>query len=46
MNIDGMSNKSKGDYAYALIDVNTTVSDSVISELSAAPGVLKVRKVK
>jgi D-3-phosphoglycerate dehydrogenase len=46
MNIDGMSNKSKGDFAYALIDVNTPVSDNVISELAATPGVLKVRKVK
>lgn len=46
INIDGMANKSKGDYAYALIDMDTSVSDEVLMALQAVEGVLKVRKVK
>lgn len=46
INIDGMANKSKGDYAYALIDVDTTVTENVLQKLEATEGVLKVRKVK
>ena len=46
INIDGMANKSKGDYAYALFDVDSTVSDEVIERLKNTKGVLKVRKVK
>ena len=46
INIDGMANKSKGDYAYALFDVDTDVSAEVIERLANTQGVLKVRKVK
>ena len=46
INIDGMANKSKGDYAYALIDVDTNVPDDVLAKLEQTDGVLKVRKVK
>ncbi len=46
INIDGMANKSKGDFAYALFDVDASVSDEVLSKLRAVDGVLRVRKVK
>ena len=46
INIDGMANKSKGDYAYALIDVDTSVTEEVLEKLGEVDGVLKVRKVK
>ena len=46
MNIAGMTNKSKGDYAYVLIDVDSPVTDEVIQKLENIEGVLKVRKVK
>lgn len=46
INIDGMANKSKGDYAYALIDVDNTVTDEVIEKLEHTEGVLRVRRVK
>ena len=46
INIDGMANKSKGDYAYALIDVDTNVPEDVLAKLEQTDGVLKVRKVK
>lgn len=46
LNIAGMANKSKGDYAYALIDVDSPLTDEVIEQLKGIGGVLKVRKVK
>ncbi len=46
INIDEMANKAKGDYAYALIDVDTAVSEDVLAKLSATEGVLRVRKIK
>lgn len=46
INIDGMANKSRGDYAYALIDVNTPITDEVVERLRNTEGVLRVRKVK
>ena len=46
INIDGMANKSRGDYAYALIDVDTNVPEDVLAKLKQTDGVLKVRKVK
>lgn len=46
INIEDMTNKSKGDYAYTLLDIDTPVTDEVISELKAIAGVLKVRVIK
>jgi D-3-phosphoglycerate dehydrogenase len=46
INIAGMANKSKGDYAYALLDVDSPVNDDVIEKLAKTEGVLRVRKVK
>ncbi len=46
INIAGMANKSKGDYAYALLDVDSPVTDEVIEKLAKTEGVLRVRKVK
>lgn len=46
VNIANMVNKSKGDYAYTVLDVDTNVNDEAISKLNAIDGVLKVRVVK
>lgn len=43
LNIHNMLNKSRGDMAYTLVDVDSAVSDGLISELSAISGVLSVR---
>ena len=45
INIDGMANKSKGDYAYALLDLDTSVPENVLEKLKNTEGVLKVRKI-
>ena len=46
INVADMTNKGKGDYAYALIDVDTPVTDEVVEKLKAIDGVLKVRIIK
>lgn len=46
VNIDNMSNKSKGDYAYTMMDVDATIADDVAAKLAALPGVFKVRVIK
>jgi D-3-phosphoglycerate dehydrogenase len=43
INIHNMLNKSKGETAYTLVDVDTVVSTDVIGELRAIDGVLGVR---
>ena len=45
-NIQNMSNTSKGDYAYTLFDLDTPVSEEVVSQLRAIEGVVKVRVVR
>ncbi len=43
LNIHNMVNKSKGDIAYTLVDVDSDVTDAVIGQLSSIAGVLAVR---
>ena len=43
LNIHNMLNKSCGDLAYTLVDVDSAVPDAVIAELAAIKGVLAVR---
>lgn len=43
LNIHNMVNKSKGDMAYTLVDVDSAVDDAVIEALSKIAGVLSVR---
>jgi D-3-phosphoglycerate dehydrogenase len=43
LNIHNMVNKSRGDMAYTLVDVDSPVSDSVIAVLKGIEGVLAVR---
>ena len=42
LNIHNMLNKSKGDIAYTLVDVDSVVNDAVLSQLAAISGVLSV----
>ena len=43
LNIHNMLNKSKGDMAYTLVDVDSAVSDEVVARIAAIKGVLAVR---
>lgn len=46
INISDMMNKSKGNYAYTMFDLETEVSAEVMDRLANIEGVLKVRIVK
>ena len=43
LNIHNMLNKSRGEMAYTLVDVDSAVPDALIAELAAIQGVLAVR---
>ena len=46
INISDMMNKSRGDYAVTLLDLDDVPTESLVEKLSAAEGVLRVRVVK
>ncbi|MFA6015644.1 MAG: phosphoglycerate dehydrogenase [Gallionellaceae bacterium] len=43
INIHNMSNKSRGEMAYTLVDIDQTPTDALIAQLAAIEGVLLVR---
>jgi D-3-phosphoglycerate dehydrogenase / 2-oxoglutarate reductase len=45
LNIHNMLNKSKGELAYTLVDVDSAVSGDMIGKISAIKGVLSVRAI-
>ena len=46
INVENMTNKSKGDYAYTMLDVNSSVDEGVLSEIRAIPGILRLRVIR
>ena len=46
INIDHMVDKSRGDYAYSIIDIGSPSTQELVEKLEAVSGVLKVRIVK
>ena len=40
-----MLNKSRGDYAYTMIDVNVDNTDTIEERIAAIDGVIKVRVI-
>ena len=45
VNIENMLNKSRGDYAYTMLDVDGTITDDVIAKVTGIDGVIKVRVI-
>lgn len=43
VNVENLTNKSKKEYAYTLVDVNSRIKDDVADELRAIPGMIRVR---
>ena len=43
INVENLTNKSRKDYAYTMVDVNTRITDAVADELRAIEGVIRVR---
>jgi len=46
INITDMSNSSKGEYAYSLLDLETPVTEEALRKLEQVPGVFRVRVIK
>jgi D-3-phosphoglycerate dehydrogenase len=46
VNISNMVNKSKGDFAYTILDVDSDVPDDTISKIASLKGVLRVRAIR
>lgn len=46
INVSDMVDKSKGDYAYAIIDCDDPATEQLVSKLQAVEGVIKVRVIK
>lgn len=45
VNVENMTNKSRGDYAYTIVDVGTVVEEKVIHDIKAIPGVVRIRVI-
>ena len=45
INIENLTNKSKGDNAYTMLDVGTAPSDAAIAAIAAVDGILRVRVI-
>ena len=46
INITDMMNKSKGEVAYSMFDIETPVTEEIVKELESVEGVFRVRVVK
>ena len=46
INIDHMTNKSRGDYSYCVFDIDADSTQEIADKLNAIDGVLKVRVIK
>ena len=44
-NIENMTNKSKGDNAYTMVDITGDISDEAIAKIGAIDGVIRVRVI-
>ena len=41
-----MTNKSRGEYGYTVMDIETPATDAILEQLKNIEGVFRVRKVK
>ncbi|MBQ7480993.1 MAG: phosphoglycerate dehydrogenase [Lachnospiraceae bacterium] len=46
LNISDLTNKSKGEYAYTMLDLDDPATDEIVKKLEAVDGVIRVRVVK
>lgn len=46
INISELNNKSKGEYAYTMFDVDAKVTDEIVNKLEVLDGVFRVRVIK
>ena len=46
INVENLSNKSRGDYAYTIVDLSAPADQSVIDEVTALENVIRVRVIR
>ena len=46
VNVENLSNKSKGEYAYTMVDLGSKVAESVIEDVKHLPNVIRVRVIE
>ena len=46
VNVENLSNNSKGDYAYTMVDLGSKVAESVIEDVKHLPNVIRVRVIE
>ncbi len=46
VNVENLSNKSRGDYAYTLVDLGTAVDQSVLRDITTLPNIIRVRAIR
>lgn len=45
VNVENMTNKSRGDYAYTLVDVGSPVEERIIDDIRGIDGIIRVRVI-
>ena len=45
VNVENMTNKSKGEYAYTMVEAGSQVDESIIEDIRRAPGVIRMRVI-
>ena len=45
VNVENMTNKSKGEYAYTVVDAGSPVDETVIEAIRALPGIIRLRVI-
>ena len=43
VNVPNMTNKSKGDYAYTIVDLDSPITAEAVADLKAIPGIIRMR---
>lgn len=46
VNVENMSNKSRGDYAYTIVDLGTKVDEAVVRDVRQLPNIVRVRVIE
>ena len=46
INVENLSNKSRGDYAYTIVDLSAPADQCVIDEVTALENVIRVRVIQ
>ena len=42
LNVENLTNKSRRDFAYTMVDINGVITDDIVAKLRAIEGVIRV----